>query len=127
MGVGGMSYSVYIIGEAETEPVLRLVHKIGVSSDPEIRCKTLQTGNPRRLCVFKSWEVGPDFQAKWIEAAVHEVLKENLIRREWFKVTLDEAISVVEQVIEQGQKKEGLGIADWREPTRRITLPWKIR
>ena len=34
---------------------------------------------------------------------------------------------VVSQVIEQAQTKEGLGAADWREPTRRITLPWKIR
>ncbi len=122
-----MSYSVYIIGEAETEPALRLTYKIGVSSDPEMRCRTLQTGNPRKLCVFKLWEVGPDFQAKWIEAAVHEALKERLIRREWFQVTLDEATSVVSQVIEQAQTKEGLGVANWREPTRRIILPWKIR
>ena len=71
---------VYIIAESKISPV-----KIGVAGSLNGRLRELQIGNPRRLRLLYSIEVGGHRRARRVESMVHALCAEHRIRGEWFK------------------------------------------
>jgi hypothetical protein len=67
--------SVYLISEIGSDRV-----KIGYAKNPRARLHTLQTGNPRKLCLSMSFASGRD-----IERALHEAFKASAVGLEWFE------------------------------------------
>lgn len=71
---------VYLIHMADTA-----FYKIGMSFDPEMRLRTLQTGNPHRLRIVGTRAVGDMRRA---ESGLHERFERQRVRdvdaREWF-------------------------------------------
>jgi len=58
--------------------------KIGISSDPESRLKTLQTGSPKDLKLSFSFPVPDD---KELEGYLHERFEDRRLNGEWFDFT----------------------------------------
>lgn len=61
--------------------------KIGKSSDPIARMRTLQTGCPVRLKLLGTLKCESDSHAFEVEKAMHEVLAPFRLDGEWFKLT----------------------------------------
>lgn len=74
---------VYLIqsGKDKKDPV-----KIGYSSDPEKRIKTLQTGNPKPLRLLMKIKCNSVKHARDLERALHEMLKGQNVLLEWFRL-----------------------------------------
>ncbi|MDI1490983.1 MAG: hypothetical protein OHK93_002188 [Ramalina farinacea] len=76
--------------------------KIGMSLDPEIRLRTLQTGNPYPLRLIKTWAVSDMLT---VEASLHRLFEarkvDNESVREWFDFSLS------------GENEGGEGHEDW--------------
>ncbi len=72
--------------------------KIGESINPTERCKTLQTGNKRKLMIYKTVFCGTKMQAQAIEASIHERFKHTRISGEWFKISKREVDQVVQEI-----------------------------
>ena len=79
--------------EPDSQGFVYLIHmegtkyyKIGMSLDPEMRLKTLQTGNPHNLRLAKTQTVGDMRSA---ESTLHSLFEAervpNLSAREWFR------------------------------------------
>lgn len=56
--------------------------KVGVSSNPEGRLRSMQTGNPFNMFLVNKWETTSDFR---IESITHRELAEYRVHGEWFK------------------------------------------
>lgn len=56
-------------------------HKIGVSVDPALRERTLQSEKPTVKLVAK-WEDAQEWESHW-----HEYFKQHRMRGEWFQLT----------------------------------------
>ena len=97
--------------------------KIGVAADTKVRRKVLQGGNPRELTVGFSIDVGPRFQAEWVEEVVHQKLADRRIHGEWFDVSERRAAECIQAVVELGQSQEGLPEPDYRKPARILKMP----
>lgn len=69
--------------------------KIGYSSNPKFREKTLQAEDPD-ITLVHSWEC-----CKSIETKVHRKFKDNRLRGEWFKLTDKEMLNVLAFINEQ--------------------------
>jgi len=54
--------------------------KIGKSTDPERRMRSMQTGHPKRL-----WLIGTISESRMTEAQAHARFADHLVRGEWFK------------------------------------------
>lgn len=80
---------VYAIKVKNTNKV-----KIGVSSRIEQRFKDLQSANPDELELLSYCEC-PDKQVYQVEAYLHKKFKENNIRCEWFNLSDEIVLSVV--------------------------------
>lgn len=79
---------VYVIGTGKG-PV-----KIGYARDPEDRMAKLQIGTPERLILFRKV---PHQRAQVVERKVHKRLKQHRQAGEWFYVSIDLAIEVVDE------------------------------
>lgn len=85
-----MSY-LYVISDG------KLV-KIGFSINPEKRLSQLQTGHPDKLELIYREQV-PDDKALILEQLIHKANNHLRVRREWFKLTQEQAIDEVKFVI----------------------------
>ena len=70
--------SVYIISAGDNK------YKIGVSSEPEKRLKTLNIGSSEELSLIYVGD--PIYNAFEIEGLIHKKLKEFKLKREWFVI-----------------------------------------
>lgn len=68
---------LYIITDGEFQ-------KIGIAANPHARVKELQTGNPRKLHVLKTFEHD---DAQKLEIAFHYLMDSGRQQGEWFKMT----------------------------------------
>ncbi|MCP4967405.1 MAG: GIY-YIG nuclease family protein [bacterium] len=75
---------VYIAGAWSAPGVLYAI-KIGISSDPGIRVKSLQTGCPMRLFLMTFLPVPIDQAPAEYEAKLHSTFKKDRIIGEWFR------------------------------------------
>ena len=78
--------------------------KIGISCDPEKRCKQLQTGNPFNLKIMYNFKINEKYKIKAckIEKTIHDYLrnvKNNYMKNEWFTLTNDEVVKLVKCLI----------------------------
>jgi predicted GIY-YIG superfamily endonuclease len=87
-------YKVYVIGPGDG-PL-----KIGLARDLQRRLYTLQTGNQQELHIFWSYKLLRKAEARAIERAAHQSLKDKRIRGEWFDCSIDEAIDAIWQHID---------------------------
>lgn len=85
----GSSY-IYLIGP-EGGPL-----KIGISTQPEIRAKQLQTAHPRRVAVFGYWQ-HPN--ARTVEAEAHRLLAAWRLSGEWFEIDQNRAAVAIAPAI----------------------------
>jgi hypothetical protein len=74
---------VYVIAHAERSPGRSPV-KVGISSDPLARFRTLQTASPYRLCLYGTWRLPKRKLALQIEATFHRDNKKYRLSGEWF-------------------------------------------
>ena len=65
--------------------------KIGISINPEQRVKTLQTGSPLRINVFRAWSFDDLKDVKQFEEIMHAALSEYQMIGEWFGASPDRA------------------------------------
>ena len=72
--------------------------KIGESINPVERCKTLQTGNKRKLIIYKTVFCGTKQQAQAIEASIHDRYANSRISGEWFKISKHEVDQVIQEI-----------------------------
>ena len=68
---------LYVITDGEFQ-------KIGTATNPHTRVKELQTGNPRKLHVLKTFE---HENAQKLERAFHYLMDSGRQQGEWFKMT----------------------------------------
>lgn len=80
---------VYVIG-ALGHPI-----KIGVAREPEDRLRKLQTSSPTKLVLHYEIEVDDVFG---VERACHTTLSAHRLEGEWFDVSPETAIEVVQRV-----------------------------
>ena len=80
---------IYVIGR-EKGPV-----KVGISSSPADRLRTLQTGCPFKLTLFQQWECGDRDNALEHEDIFGGVCDDARIIGEWFDMTAERAVRVV--------------------------------
>lgn len=80
---------IYAIGTDEDR------QKIGFSSDPQMRLKTLQTGNPEPLHLHYQFPIEESMAAKY-EKYVHHQHSHLRAKGEWFRMTPDEVISMMQ-------------------------------
>jgi hypothetical protein len=64
--------------------------KIGESKNPVARCKNLQTGNKRRLIIYKTVFCGTKKLAQTVESTIHERYNHKCISGEWYTITKHE-------------------------------------
>jgi len=79
--------------------------KIGESKNPVERCKNLQTGNKRRLKIYKTVFCGTKKLAQTLEGTIHERYNEKRISGEWYKISKHE-IDLLCKEIERLRKAE---------------------
>lgn len=68
------------------------MYKIGASTDTVKRLQTLQIGSPLPLTIVGQKFVDDLFRA---ENDAHQKMKAHKLRGEWFKLTFEQALSVV--------------------------------
>ena len=74
--------------------------KVGVSSQPEVRLATLQTGSPIPLQLFYLSLMPDESVARQCEAWVHDQLKSIRLHGEWFNIVPEDAALVVGDAVE---------------------------
>lgn len=67
-------------------------HKIGISSDPDARLASIQTGNPRKLYLSATWRLRSDSEARRIERLLHRGARRHRVSGEWFASNNHEAV-----------------------------------
>jgi len=78
----------FLLYESPIESVKEF--KIGESKNPIARCKNLQTGNKRRLIIYKTIFCGTKEAAQSLEATIHERYVGKRISGEWYMITKNE-------------------------------------
>lgn len=58
--------------------------KIGITRNLEQRLEGLNASSPVTIRLHASWSV-PDYAARWVESAAHEILRHKHHHNEWFK------------------------------------------
>lgn len=69
--------------------------KIGHSGAPKRRLASLKTGSPVPLAIAKTW-AAPREEAVRMECETHRILQWAHVQGEWFELTLEEAVSVLD-------------------------------
>jgi hypothetical protein len=72
--------------------------KIGESKNPVARCKNLQTGNKRRLVIYKTVFCGTKPAAQALEATIHERYTHKRISGEWYTITKNEIDALCDEI-----------------------------
>jgi Cdc6-like AAA superfamily ATPase len=72
--------------------------KIGESNKPHKRVKNLQTGNPRRLFIYKIIECATKERAKAMEDMIHERYSHRRNRGEWFTLSKKEVDEICQEI-----------------------------
>ena len=86
--------SVYFIYE-QNEPCL---FKVGQSIRPWERMRNLQTGNSRKLVIYKTIECATKKQAEIIEDSIHIRHAANRVRGEWFTISKNDVDAICAEV-----------------------------
>jgi hypothetical protein len=81
---------IYVISAHEQGPC-----KIGFAKDCEKRLRQLQTGHPDRLHIRYREEFAPE-QVRGIEKIIHETVRLQRQRGEWFSLSVADAILEVQ-------------------------------
>jgi len=90
--ISNMRNSIYIIQQGMTR-----LFKIGVSKNPEVRLRNLQTGNPHTLHLLKTFPCRvPAYKA---ERIIHNHLSHVHVRGEWFQIPTDDAVVNLARVL----------------------------
>jgi len=79
---------IYVIGGTEKP------YKIGITNNPTIRLKNLQTGHPSKLRIHHIEPI-PDDQVRLLEQTIHKTIKHKKTHGEWFDIDLEQAIAEV--------------------------------
>lgn len=88
-------YYLYVIASSEDGPV-----KLGISTDPNRRCRELQTGHADELHVWHREPVGGDLErAKAFETLLHRGLHHCRRGGEWFNLNTKSAAAQVTYVV----------------------------
>lgn len=72
--------------------------KIGESNNPVERCKTLQTGNKRRLIIYKTVFCGIKSAAQALESTIHERYKNRRLHGEWYTINRHEVDLLISEI-----------------------------
>lgn len=80
---------LYAIGTAGNK------QKIGYSSDPERRIKTLQTGNSEQLSIHYTFKIDESVAAKF-EKHIHREYNHKRLKGEWFDMSVKEVVSMMQ-------------------------------
>jgi hypothetical protein len=80
--------------------------KIGISTNPEQRAKTLQTGSPEKISVFRAWRFDELRDTKKFEAIMHAALSEYQMIGEWFGASPYRAAELFFSICEIMLKKD---------------------
>ena len=100
--------------------------KVGISNDPTARLRTIQSGLPAEAtmpyyAVLPKREMAVD-----LEKRVHQKLQDRRARGEWFRVSVDEAVAVVDDLCRWGKPilrmpaEEFTGLARSPDLTKRL-------
>lgn len=89
--------------------------KIGISSDPEARLSSIQTGNPRNLLLVATWRADNELSAKRMEKRLHLGAGRHRTKGEWFFSRSHEAVLVY------ASRVIGRNPGEDKAPSR---LPW---
>ena len=95
-GAIGLLYKImflYIVCDASESVV-----KIGYSTDPESRCRSLQTGYPLPLRVYYTVSV-EESRVRSLERKIHFELGQYRTHGEWFRIPADRARSLLDYCI----------------------------
>ena len=89
--------AIYIISDGE-------LIKIGHSQNPHLRLAQLQTGNPKKLKLIKTfeWQVKGKLTERIMEKRIHYLLRQFKVRRkgEWFNFPEhDILIQIIESIL----------------------------
>jgi len=84
---------IYIIRQGNSR-----IFKIGVSKNPTQRCKSLQTGNPHGLKVIFTVPCN-GVSAYQAESLIHNHLKTEKVKGEWFIIESDDRIVEIAQTM----------------------------
>ena len=109
-------YFIYEVPELQVDPDIQQtvsqnhIHfvnqfKIGESQDPMRRVRDLQTGNPRKLQVYRIIKCNNKKEAQNVETAIHTMFHHRRRMGEWFNMTKEEvdylyvmALSILHQI-----------------------------
>lgn len=100
---------VYFIIE---EPYAGYV-KIGRTKNPQQRLTNLQTGNPRKLLIFREIPCNNLAAAQVIENELHAQYKKFRAHREWFKLSKTEISKIHSEFVDPPKKHPCLKIAGY--------------
>jgi hypothetical protein len=84
---------LYIIGSCDKQPI-----KIGVTTDTNVRLKSIQTCYHSRLSIVKKWKLPPE-SAYRIETLAHTILGRYRLEGEWFGCVHEIAIREIESIM----------------------------
>ncbi len=88
---------LYVIGSTDRQA--RLPVKIGISVQPDERCRHIQACSPVRVCILCSWKISDPagrVDARMIESACHVNFHKYNTHGEWFNVSSAEVKRFVE-------------------------------
>lgn len=74
--------------------------KVGISSKPLARLRTLQIGNPEKMSLVKSYESPSGISTDLVEARIHDDLKEFNVHGEWFDCPLSFVKESIQRITE---------------------------
>lgn len=79
------SVHVYIICHGPNDGLSGPV-KVGMANDPHKRLASLQSGNPNRLCIWRTFPTPDREIARHIERGFHHVQRKKRLSGEWFDI-----------------------------------------
>ena len=72
--------------------------KVGESNNPYKRVKNLQTGNPRRLYIYKIIECATKVRARAVEDTIHKRFSNKRNTGEWFSISKEEVDEICVEI-----------------------------
>jgi hypothetical protein len=90
-------WHVYVVAEQEDDGSYSGYFKIGSALSVERRVGGLKTSNPRKLVTVWSKDYGSRELARAVEKQAHKNCANRVPKTEWFKTTLVDAVSAIEQ------------------------------
>jgi hypothetical protein len=97
------SHFVYVIG-TKGGPV-----KIGYSNNPEFRLHQIQTGQPMRVSVLRTFAVPSKRMGNSIETRCFELLRERRMNGEWYAINSNTAVHAVSYLLGETTEPPSMG------------------